>query len=116
MEKPYFQHDRDDVIFLGRFNNETYWNPGRYDLYLMIEGCSLGPNLVARFSDDPGDYASCALGIRSDGVPLTPIMREAFKRAKAMGHLQDWEFGDRKPVGGLTHEGGTWPSARRKAN
>lgn len=103
--KPQFEHDCDNCVFLGRFTNTTYWNPGEYDLYVCEREDDI--SLIARFGKE-GDYASMPL---MDGVALSPILREVFKRARNRGYCIGWEIGGTARVENLKHEKGLWPTA-----
>ena len=107
---PQFEHDCSGCVFLGTFLNETYWNPGRYDLYVCPArpDSRIGPTIIARFGVD-GEYASRSLSHNPEYNAIGPLLRVVIARGIKSGKLpKGTRFNGFSGVGGLEHEDGRW--------
>jgi len=68
-----FSHSCSCCTYLGQWNE--------YDLY-FCENCCIVPSVVARWGSDRADYVS---GLDDATQCVTPHLREAKRRAEAMG-------------------------------
>ena len=87
METPRFEHDCDQCVFLGRFEQE----PGiDHDLYFCR---AAGERLISRWGADPTDTDGFRVAfLRSEGganrLRAFPAIQEAMRRAEA-GRLME---------------------------
>src|SRR3990167_2809320 len=88
MNKPKYQHDCDECVFLGTFQNEQ-----DTDLYWCGEKKGILPTVIARFSDEGSDYASGMCFGRIHANEPSSSIGEAYRRAIARG-LDVGEYDD----------------------
>lgn len=84
---PKFQHDSTCCKFLGGLNE--------HDIYICIGAKPLGPTILARFGNEPPEYASSAHSVLKS-VMAAPATRHSedfamvirgFKLAEALGYF-----------------------------
>lgn len=88
LETPKFTHDCEECIFLGSALSKDI-EPGSRERVADLYFCAFEPTVIARFSDEGGDYSS---GIAFGGRWETyhnPWLAEALDRARARDVIPD---------------------------
>lgn len=77
---PSFKHDCNNCVYLGPYFSEE--EDRTMDLYVCASQDKVINTVIARFSDEGGDYCSGLLFVK-----IVPELREAFERAKNQGFI-----------------------------